>query len=97
MFKEIGLDIKQAKRMVEVCEREFMGFSLGDKPLTLMRCHSFGLPQGWNSEIKPTTCGHKGENFFFPCLKALLFFYYSSFHGMMHADLTMGGSGDVYK
>ena len=28
-----------------VYEGEYIGCSPGDEPLTLMRCHSFGLPQ----------------------------------------------------
>ena len=31
--------------MAGVCEGECMGCSLRDEPLTLMRCHSCGLPQ----------------------------------------------------
>ena len=48
-----GLGIRQARRMVY--EREYMGSSLGNELLTLMRCHSCGLPQlyealeGWKS------------------------------------------------
>ena len=40
---------------MEDCERECIGRSAGDEPLTLTRCHSCGLPQlyevleGWNS------------------------------------------------
>ena len=40
-----GLDVRQARRMVGVCEGEYMGRSLEDEPLTLMRRHSCGLPQ----------------------------------------------------
>ena len=44
-LRKRGLDVRQARRMVGVCERECMGCSLEDEPLTLMRCHSCGLPQ----------------------------------------------------
>ena len=44
-LRKRGFDVRQAKRMVGVCE---------DEPLTLMRFHSCGLPQlheafGWKS------------------------------------------------
>ena len=42
-FRKRGLDVRQARRMVGICERECMGHSLGDEPLTLTRCHSCGL------------------------------------------------------
>ena len=56
-LRKRGLDVKQARRMVQagVCEGECIGHSLGDEPLNLTRCHSFGLPQvyealeGWKS------------------------------------------------
>ena len=52
--------------MAEVCEGG-MGRCSGDEPLILTRCHSFKKPwKGGNlSVVKPTTYGHKGENFFF--------------------------------
>ena len=45
---------RQARRMVQDGS-EWQGFVRGDEPLTLMRCHSCGLPQlyeafeGWKS------------------------------------------------
>ena len=51
-----GLDVRQERRMAQNrSEGECMGHSLGDEPLTLMRCHICELPQlyeafeGWKS------------------------------------------------
>ena len=68
-LKKRGLDIRQARRMVQdrsewrgFVRGECMGRSPEDKPLTLTRCHSCGLPQlyeapegGSPSEAEPTT------------------------------------------
>ena len=55
-LKKRGLDIRQARRMVQD-RRECMGHSPGDEPLTLMRCHSYMKPLkgGSPSVAKPTT------------------------------------------
>ena len=67
-LKKIGLDVRQARRMLQD-RSEFRGFvrgeckgrSPGDEPLTLTRCHSWVeiclLP---SLQLK----GHKGEHFF---------------------------------
>ena len=72
---------------VGVCNGECMG----DKPLTMMRCHSSGLPQlyealGWNSCMLPSLQlkGHIRENFF-------LFFSLE----LMHADPAVEGGASV--
>ena len=51
-LRKMGLDVRQARRMVkdrsewwEFVRGECMGRSSEDKPLTLTRCHSCGLPQ----------------------------------------------------
>ena len=54
--------------------RRRMGGSPGDEPLTLTRCHSYGLPQlyeafvGWKSILWPSPSiqlkGHEGEILF---------------------------------
>ena len=80
-----------------VCEKERMGRCLVDESLTLTRCHSFMKPwKGRNpSVVKPTTYGHKGENFFFffHNLLLLFIFYFRSFHGTMRADPAVAGTG----
>ena len=48
--------------MVGVCEGQCMRHSLGDEPLTLMRCHSYMKPLKGGS---PFVAGHKGEILFF--------------------------------
>ena len=57
-LKKRGLDIRQARRMVQDRSEwwgKCMGRSPWDEPLTLTRCHSCGFPQlyevfeGWNS------------------------------------------------
>ena len=57
-LKKRGLDVRQAWRMVQDRSEwrgNAWGASLGDGLLTLMRCHSCGLPhlyeavEGWNS------------------------------------------------
>ena len=55
--KKRGLDIRQARRMVGICEGECIGCSLGDEPLTLTRCHSYMKPikGGSPSVAEPTT------------------------------------------
>ena len=79
-----------------------MGRSLVNEPLTLTRCHSFGLPQiyealeGWKSVYSLQCKGHKGGNFCFSYVSSvLILFYCSSFHGMMCADRTVAGRGNV--
>ena len=54
-----------------LCEGEFTRSRSRDDPLTLTRCHICELTQlyealeGWKFSVgKPTTEGHKGENFF---------------------------------
>ena len=44
-----------------------MGRSPGDKPQTLTRYHSYGLPQLYEVRLLPDLQlkGHKGENFLF--------------------------------
>ena len=44
-LKERGLDVRQARRMAGICEREFMGRHSGDESLTLPRCHGCELSQ----------------------------------------------------
>ena len=44
-LKKRGLDVRQARRMVRVCEGKCMGRSPKDEPLTFTRCHSCGLQQ----------------------------------------------------
>ena len=58
-----------------VCERECIGYSPGNEPQTLMRCHSYGLPQLYETLGLESVCGrtynskgHKGENFCFSSL-----------------------------
>ena len=59
----MGLDVRQARRMVQDrgewrrFEGEYMGRSLGDKPLTLTRCHSYMklLKGGCPFVAEPTT------------------------------------------
>ena len=82
--------------MAGVCEEECMAHSPGDEPLTLTRCHSYGLPKlyeackGWKS-----VCGRvynlKGIKGKFP---VFLLFYCSYFLGMMRADPMVTGGGD---
>ena len=36
-FKKRGMNVSQVRRMVGVYEREYMGCSLGDEPLILLR------------------------------------------------------------
>ena len=43
-LKKSGLDIRQARCMIGVCEGECMGCSPGDKPLTLTGCCNCELP-----------------------------------------------------
>ena len=94
--------------MAGVCEGECIGHSQGDEPLTSPRCHSYGLPQlyetcGWKS-----VCGRafnlkgvKGKNYFslfFPklCFSFIHFIsFHSSFHSMMRADPEGAGRGDM--
>ena len=56
-LKKRGLDVRQARRMVRVCEGECMGHSPGDEPQTLTRCHSYMKPAvGGNLSVaEPTT------------------------------------------
>ena len=58
--------------MAGICEGECMGLSPGDEPLTLTRCHIYGLPQlyealGWKFRLWPThnLKGIKGKIYFF--------------------------------
>ena len=44
-LRKRGLDVRQTRRMVEICEVECMGYSPGDEPLTWKRCYSCGLKQ----------------------------------------------------
>ena len=44
-LKKRGLDVRQARRMLGVCEGECIGHSPGDEPMTLSRCYSCGLPE----------------------------------------------------
>ena len=83
--------------MVGVSEKECMGRSPGDKPLTLTRCHSCGLPQlyetlGWKSVCDRAYIlkGIKGKFSFF----SLFLFYCTSFHVIMRADPGMAGGGN---
>ena len=56
LFKKRGLDVRQTKRMVWVCEGDCTGHSPGDEPLTLMRCHSYMKPMGESLSVaEPTT------------------------------------------
>ena len=70
-LRKRGLDIRQARRMVGVCEWECMGYSQGDEPHTLTRCHSYMKPVGGNC-LWPSLLlkGIKGKMllFFFPKL-----------------------------
>ena len=81
--------------IIGVCERECVGHCPRDEPLTLRRIHSHELPQlyealeGWKS-----VCDQKGKIYFFSFLLALLIFF-CSFHGRMHANPVVVGSGDV--
>ena len=54
-LKKRNLDVRQARRMVGVCEGECVGYHPGDEPLTLMRCHSYMKPMkdGYLSVAKP--------------------------------------------
>ena len=40
-LRKRGLDVRQARRMVGVCEGECMEHITGNEPLTLKRCHSY--------------------------------------------------------
>ena len=73
--------------------RKCVGHHPGDEP-TLTRCHSYmkSLKGGSVLWPSPQLKGIKGKILFF-CLLALLIFYFHSFHGMMHADPTVVGSG----
>ena len=74
---------------MRVCNCNWLEHSLGNKPLTLMRYYSYGLPQ-LSEALESEVClwpslqlkGIKGKFSFL----TLLFFYYPSFLGMMHAD-----------
>ena len=74
-----------------------MGYSRGDKPLTLMRCQLYEALEGWKS-----VCGKaynlksiKGKIF---CSSSFLSFVSlllsSCHHDMMRADPAVGGGGD---
>ena len=78
--------------MVGVC---LWGIAWGNEPLILMICYSCEMPQsyealeGWKPICdQPHNLEHKGENFFFSYLLALLDLLFTQFHGMMHADPT---------
>ena len=85
---------------MEVCKRECMGCNLGDEPLTLMRCHSSGLPQLYEALGWKFVCdqdynfkGIMGKISFF--LKLCFSFTVAHFYGMMRANLTVAGGGNV--
>ena len=59
------------------------GCSLGDEPLTWMRCHTCLLSQLYEGQAYNLKGKMSGFSSF---SLALFLFYYSSFHGMMHAD-----------
>ena len=82
--------------MVGGCEGECMGCSLGDEPLTLMRCQLYEALE-WKSHLWSSLQlkGHKGENFFLFLSKYLKLFFCHSFHGMICADSTEIGRGTV--
>ena len=77
--------------MAGVCEGECMMRSPGNEPMTLTKSHSCGLPQlyeafeGWKS-----ICGRAYN------LKGIkgIFFYCSSFLGMIRGDPAVACGGD---
>ena len=63
--------------MAGVCEGEFMGHSPGDKPLTLTRCHSCGLPQLYEAFEKwKSVCGRA---YYLKGIKGKFFLFFLSF------------------
>ena len=99
-------DVKQARRMVPdssvwwgFCERECMGHRSGDEPLTLTRWHSCEFQQLYEAlERWKYVCGRaqnlktKRGKFLYSYHLASLFFYFCSFHGMMHDEPCCGGN-----
>ena len=56
-LREIGLDVRQARRMAGVCEEECTGRSPLNEPLTLTRRHSCGLPKLYETIGRKSVCG----------------------------------------
>ena len=79
-----------------------MGRSLRSEPLTLMKCHSCGLPhlyealEGWKI-VCGQTYNLKGikEKIYVFLLFLKLCLSFTVAHGMMHADPAVVGGGNV--
>ena len=85
-----------------VCKGECMGYSLEDESLMLMRCHSCGMPQLYETlEGWKFVCGQaynlkgiKGKISVFLLFLSFVSILLHSSHGTMCADPAVAGGGD---